>query len=470
MKNRLFFLMVMLLFSSMLGCTTIPVKNKQLEHYSKDYGYRIQNLDLGEKNSDSLFVILTFSGGGTRASSLSYGVLEKLRDTEIMWEGQQRRLLDEVDIISSVSGGSLTAAYYGLFGEQIFEDFEEKVLYQDIQGLLARSFVTIRNSRKLASPFFSRTDLMAEEFHRQIFEEKTFGDLLERKQRPYIIINSTDLSLGNRFEFTQDQFDLLYSDLGSYPIGLAVAASAAFPGALTPMILNNFENRVDYELPDWVQQELAKPDPRSILYNLAVDIKTYTESGRPYIHLIDGGVSDNLGLMPVIQAMMRIYSEESPQTGLRYDRIKKVVIITVNAKRETQTDWDTREKVIRMYNVLAAAGTTPMGNFSRAEIQYLQLLVEKLSEEPRFREQLEKFLEEHSIEVVLPKLSGRPKVDFHFIEVGFQWIEDEEERAFLNQIPTTFELPDEEVDKLREAAAKILDRHPDFQELLEALQ
>ncbi len=94
-------------------------------------------------------MFLTFSGGGTRAASFAYGVLEKLRDTEIVWEGQSRRLLDEVDVISSVSGGSLPAAYYGVFGERLFDDFPEKGLYRNIQGNLIKrlfGFVNILNS------------------------------------------------------------------------------------------------------------------------------------------------------------------------------------------------------------------------------------------------------------------------------------------------------------------------------------
>jgi len=68
-------------------------------------------------SSDSLPIVLAFSGGGTRAAALSYGVLETLSAQEIVWDGRARRLHDEVDIISTVSGGSFTAAYFGLRGE-----------------------------------------------------------------------------------------------------------------------------------------------------------------------------------------------------------------------------------------------------------------------------------------------------------------------------------------------------------------
>jgi predicted acylesterase/phospholipase RssA len=221
------------------GCTTLPVQNSPLLAPSAVAGYRFLNIAPGPKNSDSLLVILTFSGGGMRAASFAYGVLKKLRDTDIEWEGQHRRLLDEVDAISSVSGGSFPATYYGLFGDRIFDEFPEKVLYRNIQGMLFKRMFAPKNIVKLLSPKYGRTDLMADGFNRDIFEQKTFGDLIQRNQRPFIIINSTDLSLGRQFSFTQQQFDLLGSDLGSYPVSHAVAASTAFPGLLTPMTLLN---------------------------------------------------------------------------------------------------------------------------------------------------------------------------------------------------------------------------------------
>lgn len=75
-------------------------------------------------NASELFVVLAFSGGGMRSAAMSYGLLEALRDKTIRIGGQEHRLIDEVDVITSVSGGSYTAAYYGLFGDRIFVDYE----------------------------------------------------------------------------------------------------------------------------------------------------------------------------------------------------------------------------------------------------------------------------------------------------------------------------------------------------------
>src|SRR5690606_5982512 len=99
--------------------------------------YRFTDLKPGPNNTDELFVCLTFSGGGTRAAALAYGLLEAMRETELPPlepGGPPRTLLDEVDVISSVSGGSFTAAAYGLWREGLFDGrFEHRFLRHNVQ-------------------------------------------------------------------------------------------------------------------------------------------------------------------------------------------------------------------------------------------------------------------------------------------------------------------------------------------------
>ena len=112
-------LAVLLLVS---GCAHYPV-NAPLSTAGSRAGYRFQNA-APQTNSDDLLLMLAFSGGGTRAAALSYSVLEELKKTEVGLPANQHPLLDDVGLISSVSGGSFTAAYYALWGDRIFSDFE----------------------------------------------------------------------------------------------------------------------------------------------------------------------------------------------------------------------------------------------------------------------------------------------------------------------------------------------------------
>jgi NTE family protein len=455
---------------ALVGCNTIPVQNKSMDHFVADGGYRFANIAPGENNSDSLLVILTFSGGGTRAAAFCYGVLEKLRDTPIVWEGQPRRLLDEVDVISSVSGGSLPAAYFGLFGDQIFEDFPDKVLYNDIQGNLVKEVLTPLNWPKLVSPLYGRSDMLGDDFSREIFEQKTFADMMERNQRPFVVINATDAELGCRFDFTQRQFDLLYSDLSSYPVGNAVAASASFPGLLAPMTLNNYPKEADYVAPTWLTEELESKNVGTLRYRYALEAESYLKPGRRYVHLCDGGVSDNLGLLPVLQLLAGGFPGDVANTPLKSTATKKVVVITVNAKPAIKKPgWDVKDKGLGLFKVLGLATSAPLGNFTDAELALMRSRVSQSARERQWRDKIAELYGEDAVTEHFLELADN-HIEYGFVEVDFERIPDEAERDYLNAIPTAFKLEREQIDKLRSAASEILETNPDFRSLIEGLQ
>jgi NTE family protein len=130
-------LLALLLFLG--GCATRPV-NQPIKEVGANAGYTFQTRQPHFK-SQEILVVLAFSGGGTRAAAFSYGVLEFLRRTEVVGpKGNKVRLLDAVDMITGVSGGSFTALSYGLYGDKLFVDFEQRFLKRDVQGeLVARA-------------------------------------------------------------------------------------------------------------------------------------------------------------------------------------------------------------------------------------------------------------------------------------------------------------------------------------------
>ena len=144
--------------------------------------------------SSDISLTLAFSGGGTRAAALAYGVMQELRDTQVMVEGESTRLLDEVDVISSVSGGSFTSAYYGLHGDGMFDTFEDVFLRRDIEGKLVKQVLNPLHwfGRK------GRTQRAIEYYQKVIFHDATYADMLQ-PGRPMIVINASDLAYGVRF-------------------------------------------------------------------------------------------------------------------------------------------------------------------------------------------------------------------------------------------------------------------------------
>ena len=245
MKCPMLLLVLALLIS---GCAHYPV-NAPLRTNDPASGYRFQSLGT-QGSSDDLLLMLAFSGGGTRAAALSYGVLEELRRTQVGLPAKEHPLLNDVSLISSVSGGSFTAAYYALWGDNIFVDFESRFLKKRVQSGLLCHILAPWNLIRLTSPKLSRSDLAAEYYDRLLFKGATFGDLMEYGGRPFLSVNATDVASGARFEFTQDEFDLIQSDLAQFPISRAVAASSAFPVLLTPVVLKNYS------------AEQAQPEPK----------------------------------------------------------------------------------------------------------------------------------------------------------------------------------------------------------------
>ncbi|MBA4373738.1 MAG: patatin [Thermodesulfovibrio sp.] len=455
-------LSVVLLVTLLLaGCAHYPV-NEPLKAYNPDAGYRAKSMRLPGKSDDMLF-FLTFSGGGTRAAAFSYGVLETLADTEIKKEGKSRRLLDEVDTISSVSGGSFTAGYYGLFGDRIFRDFEEKFLKKNVQGeLLWRLFSPV-NAARLLSPYFDRSDLAAEYYDRHIFDGGTIGDIAARKG-PMIIINATDMTHGVRVGFTQDMFDIICSDLTNFPVARAVAASSAVPIVLSPLTVRNYGGSCNYAMPEPITRVLREnniSDRRFYLVNN--NIKPYLDSEKkPYLHLIDGGVADNLGLRAIVDRIVFRGDFWKTIRNTHHENVRKVVFMVVNAETQPDSALDRMESPPAFAAMLESYATIAI---ERYNVETIALLKENLKE--------------WAGQVRAGRCSGRTvstepgscgDIEFYMVEVNFDALTDEAERWYFKRLSTSFTLPPEEVDSLRTAARRILSESTEFLRLLQDLR
>ncbi|MFZ5510198.1 MAG: patatin-like phospholipase family protein [Pseudomonadota bacterium] len=433
------------------GCAHYPV-NAPLDRYDPAYGYRIQNATDTDDSSGMLMVV-TFSGGGTRAAALAYGVLEQLAKTEIVRDGRRTRLLDEIDIISSVSGGSFTAAYYALRGDDTFRSFEGAFLKRDVQGAITRNFFKPANLARMTSPTYGRIDLVAEYLDENLFHGATYGDLISAKRRPFVLINASDMSLGARFEFTQDQFDLLCSDLSRFPLARAVAASSAVPVVFSPLALRNYAGRCGYREPEWVALALQNRASSARRFNRAAEIRSYLDpTTRPFIHLLDGGMTDNLGLRGMLD---RVISREGPWSlarSLGAENIRKAVMIIVSAETGPDFSQDRSEQVPTLSQVLRAIKDVPINRYSFETTELLKSNVEDWTRR-----------------ISLHGAAEGRRIDSYVIEISFDALHDEAERQFFTAIPTSFALPADTVDALRRLAARLLEDSADYQRLLRDL-
>jgi NTE family protein len=448
---------LLLAFSFTLGCAHYPV-NQPIKEVRLDAGYRAAHMKTPE-NSDSLLLYLTFSGGGMRAAALSYGVLEELRRTEIVLDGRKRRLLDEVDVISSVSGGSFTAGYYGLFGDRIFEDFESKFLKKNIQrGLILRTLLNVADWVRLFSPTFARSDLVAEYYDKHIFEGGTFGDIAARKG-PFIIMNATEMTHGTRVGFTQEAFDLICSDLSLFSVARAAAASSAVPMALTPITLRNYAGTCGFKTPGGFEKVSEGRETLERQFHLFNDITPFLDpEKKPYIHLVDGGVGDNLGLRAVLDRVIVRGSVWGTIKGTPLEKVHKVVFIVVNAETEPDPKWDKTERIPTFGVMLASYSSIAIDRYNEETIALLRESVGSWADEIR--------TQRCKGGAVSTSPGSCGDIQFYVVEVKFDALKDEMERMHFKRLPTALKLPPEEADKTRDAAHCILAESGEFQRLL----
>lgn len=437
------------------GCVQYPV-NAPLTSVDARTGYRFQSA-ASPTNSPELLLMLAFSGGGTRAAALAFGVLEALASTEVGKPGQKHRLLDEVDLISSVSGGSFAAACYALWGNQIFRDFKSQFLYNRVQNkLLLRRFAPW-NIVRLASPTFNTSDLAAEYYNQILFKGTTFSDLISRPASPFLLINATDISLGSRFEFTQDQFDLLQSDLSQFPIGRAVAASSAFPVLLSPIILKNYSAERPSPEPEWIRSALTNPAASSRLRNLALQARSYLEKDkRRFIHLLDGGITDNLGLRASMDRALVSDGSPSPLPGLPMGKARRVAVIIVDAHADRDYGWDSKDRLPQLWNLIGGIERATVSRYSFETIELFRESSARLARETRDTRSKEDARESTPL-------------SFYIVELHFNQLDDESDRSFFNSVPTRLQLPIKTVDRLRQLAARQLASNKEFNQLIQDL-
>jgi predicted acylesterase/phospholipase RssA len=450
-------LLIALALAGASGCAHFP-ENPPLARYDPGRGgYRFENLKATIANTDSLLVCLSFSGGGTRAAALAFGVMKKLRDTPI--EHGEKRLLDEVDVISATSGGSFAAAYYGLHGEtRFFSEFEERVLDRDLgMEVFWRGTLCPYNSIRLMSPWFDRSDLAAELYADTIFGDWPFAKL-QTAGRPFIVLNATNLALGDRFEFTQDQFDLIGSNLAQVTVARAVAASSAFPFLLTPVTFKNHPCPPGFTLQPSVDAALADAEDDQGGYRRASerDRRGYfaaqnqkrlvAEKDRhAYIHLADGGIADNLGLGYVIDSYRRGSIHELLRTGA----VKTLVVIVVNARNRPPDTMDASPRAPGALDVVTRSATTAIDN---GAFELAEVLKDLRDERNRTRG------------------NGAPGPAFHLIEVDLEDLADAAQRERLLAVETTFGLEPGVVKDVIAAGGELLDQSFEFRRLLDELR
>jgi NTE family protein len=197
----------------------------------------------------------------------------------VLWRLNELGYLARLDRISSVSGGSITAALLGLrWGQLGFAGgVAQALVTQVVEPIRAFARETIDVGSVLKGVFLpgSISDKVADAYRKHLFGDATLQDLPD--DPPRFVINATNVQTGALWRFSKPYMrDYLVGEVRcpTVPLAVAVAASSAFPPVLSPA-------RLELD-----PASFSPPQGEPFHY------PPFTRE----VYLTDGGVYDNLGL------------------------------------------------------------------------------------------------------------------------------------------------------------------------------
>jgi NTE family protein len=421
--------------------------NEPLRRAAGNAEYRL--FDVTRGGAENAVVLVALSGGGKRSAAFAFGVLRGMREIRVRPAGEDRSLLEEVDLLAGVSGGAFPAAHFGLYGEKSFATFPDEFLYRDIEAFIWGTFLLPWNWDWIFNPLVGTNDRMTQVYDRLMFHGATFADLF-RRGRPQVSINATDISFGSPFGFLPQTFDVICSDLARLPIASAVAASNGFPVLFGPVTLRNYRG-AGCPLPSPVpppKGEVAQNDlrTRALLENL----ERYADGERtPWVHLMDGGISDNLALRVLLNDIL-LFDPGAERFAARLLPVRRILVISVDGQAAPNPNWPRQRVVTGLGQIISAVTSTQIGAYN------LETLI---ALESTLRELIGKLRALRCSKAPVIDGAACRDVAGKVLRVSLSDYPDPEVRERLVAIRTGLTLPPEQVDALVAAGSAMIGRN-----------
>jgi NTE family protein len=411
---------------------------------------------------DDTVIALSFSGGGTRAAAFAYGVLTGFDETPV--PNRSASLLDRIDFVTGVSGGSVLAAYYGLKKRKALADFKQRFLLRNAEEGL-QTTISLTNIARGLQGGINDSTVFPRWLDDNLFDHATFKSLLFER-RPLVWINASDIYDRTPFVFGRTTFGALCSDLSSYPVSLAVAASAAVPVIFAPVVIQGYPGGCSVPLPDWVARARTSETAPPLLKIYADALDRYHSGEVRYVKLLDGGVVDNYGLAGFTTARLAAttpYGPLEPEEGVK---LRRLLFLVVDSGRAPSGSWaQTVEGPSGVTLVTAASDTATesgaVGSYSAFQDtmnSWQHMLIDwrcGLSAADRRR-------------FGAPSGWNCRDVKFFIGRVSFEQF-DPQRAAALNAVETRFTLPAQQVDLLIDAGRDALKSNIAFRSFLGSL-
>jgi NTE family protein len=419
-----------------------------------------------EMSPDRPLIVLSFSGGGSRATALAAAVTKRLDRITYPTASGPRRLSQDVAVVSSVSGGSVFAAWLGLYGfdHDKIAAFEQRIGTFDGIGYLTRRYLNPVTWIEMGMTGRTRISVL-EDMLAEFLDTRATMAALNQRGKPVIVLNATDMTAGEVFSFTPTTLDDMCLRFDDLPVVTAVAASAAVPVAFSPVLIKNAA---------WFDCQGVRKPPGAWRPILSIDGGAYTNielfrqaryraslRNDPlayreprYVRLLDGGLADNLGLTAARRALIDMYGPAYVLRPLSEGGLRRLVVISVNARSDVPNDLDQsdeRTSIIEMVqSVIGVPIDATTANVAAAFRGFLAGLAKDRDDAGASFE-------------ILP-------VEIDFDELPARTPAEREERDRVKAIATTWTITPDEVKLIDAVAGKLLWRHPCFRKLLGELQ
>jgi NTE family protein len=414
-------------------------------------GYSIIELN-GSSGREDVLVMAAFSGGGKRSAAFAHGALRGLRALPVPRpDGGASTMLAELDQISAVSGGTFPAAHYALHGEASFATFPDAFLHRDIEAYIWGTYALPWNWGWVASASRGTNDRMAAIYDQFLFGGATYADLI-RRGRPRLSVNATELATGITFAFLPQPFDLICSDLARFPLARAVAASNGFPLLFSPITLENHRReRCAVPMPPFPPPEAVRTNERQ--RQLDQVMRRFSDPERAaFLHLMDGGISDNLGMRHILN-IIGSGGERGPDYERRIRPIRRILILSVDGQAATNPALSRQRNVTGLATVINAVSGGQIDNYNLETVALARIELDRQAERSRAVRCRE-----------APRIDARPCGDVAgmLVRIALSDHPDPALRARLQAIPTGLTIAREDVELLVAAGEEMARTSPDL--------
>ncbi len=394
--------------------------------------------------ADEFLITLAFSGGGTRAAAYSFGVLRGLDRFQVPTEQGPQPFLERVDFVSGVSGGSITAAYFGLKRRATLDDFRERFLLKNVEDQSLSTSLTPGNLIRGLSGGVNDATHFPRWLSQNLYDGATFS-AFRAHQRPRVWINAADIYNRTPFVFGRTAFSVMCSDINSYPIADAVAASAAVPIAFAPIVIESYAGKCNAQLPDWAIRARTNPNSPPLLKSFANALASYHNGSVRYVKLLDGGLVDNFGLSGFTIARLSASAPYEPLTPHQAVKVRRALFLVVDAGRAAVGNWTNTLEGPRGVDLVSAAADTAIDASVRASYTAFEQTMEE------WRQQLVRWrcglTAAQRAQYGAPARWNCRDVRFFTGRIGFDQLGGQREE-YLNKVKTSLQLPQDQVDEV----------------------